>query len=211
MTIPKGISGHTRHYIFGYGSLMNSSSRRNTLPSDTVGIPVLVHGLERTWSYKCDKSKYTAVAVKSGPSACNGVLFELTDPMHYLSMLDEREKEYERTVIHHSNVVGWNSKVSLWNGDNAIIWVYQLPNSTKSVHFPSIDYPIPQSYIDTIIAGCLNYGQEFTRAFLQLTRGWTRGCLMNDRQKPLKKFTIDKLSINPMVFDNLIQENVIFE
>lgn len=190
---------------------MNSSSRRNTLPLDTVGIPVLVHGLERTWSYKCDKSKYTAVAVKSGPSACNGVLFELPDPNHYLSLLDEREKEYERTVIDHSNIVAWNSQDSLWNHENSIIWVYQLPNSKKSSHLPSSDHPIPQSYIDTIIAGCLNYGQEFTRAFLQLTRGWTRDFLMNDRHQPLKKFTIDKTSINPMVFDYLIQENVIFE
>ena len=189
---------------------MNSSSRRNTLPGDTTGIPVLVHGLERTWSYKCNESKYTAVAVKSGPSVVNGLLIEIED-LDYLSLLDQREKEYERVIIHHSQIQCWNTKETWWNDENSVIWVYQLPKTARTEHLPSDDYPIPQTYIDTIIAGCLNYGHEFTKAFLQLTRGWTRDFLKNDRHDPLKKFTMDKLSINPIIFDYLIQENVIFE
>jgi hypothetical protein len=189
---------------------MNSSSRRNTLPGDTTGIPVLVHGLERTWSYKCNESKYTAVAVRRGPSVCNGVLIEIQD-LNYLSLLDQREKEYERAIINHSNIQCWNTKDKLWNDENSVIWVYQLPNASQVDHLPSDDYPIPQTYIDTIIAGCLNYGHEFTKAFLQLTRGWTRDYLKNDRHNPLKKFTFETISINPKIFDYLIQENVRFE
>ena len=210
MPLIKSVKSKTRHYIFGYGSLMNSSSRRNTLPTDTIGIPVLVHGLERTWSYKCNKSKYTAVAVRNGPCVCNGILVELPDPDHYLSLLDEREKEYERKVIQHSRIIPWKQKNS-FKDENSIVWVYQLPDSKKSRHIPSCDYPIPQSYIDTIMAGCLNYGQEFTRAFLKLTGGWTKDYLMNDRKRPLKKFTVEKNHIDPMFFDYLIQANVVFE
>ena len=37
-----------QHYIFGYGSLINSSSRRITgIAGDSLA--VRVHGLERTW------------------------------------------------------------------------------------------------------------------------------------------------------------------
>ena len=205
------IALHIKHYIFGYGSLMNASSRLTTLPLETHAFPVIVKGLERTWSYKCNESKYTAVAVKASASICNGVLLELSDPIKFLSLLDKREKEYERAIIDHSQIIPWKANASFGKDENSIVWVYKLPNSKRSNHIPSSDYPIPQSYIDTILEGCLNYGYDFVKAFLTLTRGWTRDYVLNDRKKPLKKFTLNSSLIDPRVLDDLIQENVIFE
>jgi hypothetical protein len=71
------------------------------------------------------------------------------------------------------------------------IWVY-VPEQHQP---PQEDCPIVQSYVDTIVRGCLEYGREFAVAFLQTTQGWTTTSMpphlqchshyVDDRHRPI--------------------------
>lgn len=102
----------TRHFLFGYGSLINGLSRNRTLPRATKSFPVRVQGLSRTWSYPCPLKNYTAVSVeKTGcqRTFCNGVLIELDEaPDLFLSLLDARELNYRRSRIDLNSIVPYS-------------------------------------------------------------------------------------------------------
>ena len=38
---------------------------------------------------------------------------------------------------------------------------------------PSIQYPILQSYVDVVLTGCLEYGEDFAKEFIQTTFKWS--------------------------------------
>ena len=42
-------------------------------------------------------------------------------------------------------------------------------------------FPILQSYIDICILGCLEYGEEAAKEFIQSTQGWQQAVWLNDR------------------------------
>ena len=48
------------------------------------------------------------------------------------------------------------------------IWVY-IPQTPM---IPTIDYPISQTYVDTILRGCLDISDDFAAEFLKTTSGW---------------------------------------
>jgi len=48
------------------------------------------------------------------------------------------------------------------------IWVY-VPQKPM---VPTVDHPIAQTYVDTIIRGCLEISEEFAAEFLETTAGW---------------------------------------
>jgi len=54
------------------------------------------------------------------------------------------------------------------NGTAVQIWVYQQNNP----ELPNTDYPIVQSYVDTILRGCLEIHEQFAVEFLRNTEGW---------------------------------------
>ena len=67
-----------RHYIFGYGSLINSTSRRLTgIAGDSLA--VRVQGLERTWVGWKDMGMRAVAARPMLGACCNGVLFEVPE------------------------------------------------------------------------------------------------------------------------------------
>ncbi|TPX58115.1 hypothetical protein PhCBS80983_g03369 [Powellomyces hirtus] len=199
-----------RHYLFGYGSLINPQSRLRTVPTPTTAIPATVHGLQRSWSYPCPRNNYTAVGVTRIPNAdndsvvkCNGVLIPLAseDPESDLRRLDARESHYTRTQLPLSDI-HINGDDSGFDPANAIVWVYELtpissppvatttttatsPSSSSSAspayHTPTPTIPIPQSYIDCILTGCLQYGPAFAHDFVTHTKGWESGTWINDR------------------------------
>lgn len=47
-------------------------------------------------------------------------------------------------------------------------------------HVPTLQVPIPQTYVDCILAGCFKYGPSFAEAFVKTTCGWD-GVWVNDR------------------------------
>lgn len=47
-------------------------------------------------------------------------------------------------------------------------WVYVPQNPLP----PNPDYPIAQSYVDTILRGCLTISDDFAKDFIETTKGW---------------------------------------
>lgn len=188
------------HYLFGYGSLINEQSRLRTFSSKNDAIPIIVKGFQRSWSYKCSKREYTAVSVsRAGPEIeTNGVLIPLDNPLDDLMVLDNREFHYARGLVAMENVRLLHSPPSYLKQHgietDALIWVYEnrtplhenYNNNSQSLdapysHRPCRKFPIPQSYVDCILSGCLSYGEEFARYFVKSTHGWTIDAFLNDR------------------------------
>jgi cation transport regulator ChaC len=105
------MASSTRHFIFGYGSLICEQSRKLTAPTLTKpAYPVTVHHLRRTWTARCKYNKeredeidhlihgQTAMGIeqKDG-SQTTGVLIEVDEDE--LAYFDKREKGYTRFEI----------------------------------------------------------------------------------------------------------------
>lgn len=177
------------HFIFGYGSLICSHSRAVTSPehAHTVVTPVLVRGVERVWS-KRTNAGMTAMGIRFNMAASTvGVLLPVTS--EDIQKFDEREQGYDRIELRLSDIhrVPFLSDEHYAKHDESFfkiatpmrpnesethpvkVWVYiQQDNSP-----PTEEHPIVQSYVDTILRGCLTVGgEEFARAFIETTKGW---------------------------------------
>ncbi|KAJ3055192.1 hypothetical protein HK097_011268 [Rhizophlyctis rosea] len=219
-----------RHYLFGYGSLINPQSRLRTVSTPTTAIPALVRGFQRAWSYNCShtKSTYTAVGVTRVPDSTavtNGVLVPLERPEVELPMLDMRERHYVRELVTVRDVQLWKGSSTLGDAHEVYVWIYTNSSSshsttttrtqplTQTPHIPCCNSPIPQSYIDCIIAGCLMYGAEFTRQFINSTIGWDSGVWLNDRhadesvRKYVRNVACGEVDVvDPEVVDGVLKE-----
>mmetsp|Transcript_5978 Transcript_5978/g.7758 ORF Transcript_5978/g.7758 Transcript_5978/m.7758 type:complete len:255 (-) Transcript_5978:13-777(-) len=185
-------------YIFGYGSLICSKSRGVTCPelNDRTAIPVNVKGMERTWSKRA-RFGMTAMGIRFREEAqCAGVLVPISSEEE-LAMFDKREQGYKRHRIDPENVqripflgnrtyaelfemLEDEKETSSYSDDSTMsssnnldegldVWVY-IPKQTKA---PTKDHPIVQSYVDTILRGCMEMGGEaFAEEFLKTTAGW---------------------------------------
>lgn len=106
-----------RHYIFGYGSLICSQSRKITAPTLTKpALPVIVQHLRRTWTARVGLPKnrrpeevhdlihgQTAMGIqKSKGYSCTGVLIEVDQ--QELEHFDKREQGYDRVEIDLNHV-----------------------------------------------------------------------------------------------------------
>jgi hypothetical protein len=167
------MSSSGRHFILGYGSLINGESRAKTGETGNVW-SVKLHGFERHWSVMSDEFGMSSVAVIQVPNkSCNGVLVEV--PFDQFSLFDERERGYQRTVIQANQLSAYHA-TSLPEGT---YWVYHTENLVE----PNQGCPIVLSYLDVILSGCLEHGDAFTQDFLELTKGWASP-LLNDRKAP---------------------------
>ncbi len=194
--------------MFGYGSLINVHSRLKTVPTAHTAIPVKIMGFERSWSYKCPFRNYTAVSVSRSPSSyINGVLIPLSNPQKELQELDKREYNYARGKVELKSIIPLGS-IEL--PPDSVVWIYETHNpviknySTRTItqcrmerHQPSKQCPIPLSYVDVILSGCLSFGQEFAKEFLVSTKGWCPKSLLNDRHYPL--FRSDKDGVDEVL------------
>tara|TARA_B110000285_G_scaffold212360_1_gene255833 strand:- start:209 stop:805 length:597 start_codon:yes stop_codon:yes gene_type:complete len=163
-----------RHYIFGYGSLINSNSRRITgIAGDSLA--VRVQGLERTWvGWKGMGMRAVAARPVVG-TCCNGVLFEV--PESELEKFDKRETHYIRAQLDLS-------KIEYLDGDqalsiNAQVWVYLYNHEGQGLK----SAPIVQSYLDVILLGCQEIAPTFAQQFIQHTLNWEYWC--DDRHQPI--------------------------
>ncbi|KAJ1558742.1 hypothetical protein HK096_005794 [Nowakowskiella sp. JEL0078] len=184
------------------GSLINPQSRLRTLPPISAKTPspaVYLCNFERSWSYNCNNI-YTAVGVDrvaNRNSLVNGVLVELHNPSEDLPGLDFREREYIRKPVLLSDlfVETNNSFVQIDASDfgNCVVWVYENSSDEKKAQTfsPTPNVPIPQTYIDCIMQGCLLYSPLFAKRFVQLTRGWecsANGSWIDDRNSIIPKY-----------------------
>ena len=110
------VSRKAHHYVFGYGSLICSKSRKITAPTlNKPAHPVVINHLRRTWTARVPhRGKkegteddhmihgQTAMGIELAEGHnCTGVLIEVD--AHELERLDLREKGYDRVEIdlHH--------------------------------------------------------------------------------------------------------------
>mmetsp|Transcript_10326 Transcript_10326/g.21237 ORF Transcript_10326/g.21237 Transcript_10326/m.21237 type:complete len:233 (-) Transcript_10326:35-733(-) len=205
------------HYVFGFGSLICSSSRKLTGQCGPV-IPVVVADLERSWTAHVDfpgpspkiSSVLGATAVsvceKSG-STCCGVLLKILDEDE-LERLDKREGGYERVPIPLSNISPLPSSTTPLPpellGEQNRFWCYT--GFTQVPATPS--HPILQSYVDVIIKGCLEFSPEFAKNFISTTSGWD-GYWLNDRQSLIyARAEQEWTKSNSTLVDDLLQSSL---
>jgi hypothetical protein len=184
------------HYIFGYGSLLCAHSRAITAPAliERAATPVKVRNLQRLWSCRVPHAAgWTAMGVRLQPSAsCVGVLLPVTH--EELQQFDVRELGYERQLIRHSDIerMGEHDQEhehSFWKVQQHSpkkVWVYIQEEQCST----SLEHPIPQTYVDVILRGCLSISDEFVKEFLVHTHGWESEqdddvYWVNDRHDPL--------------------------
>lgn len=158
-------------YIFGYGSLMNSASRQLTGQTSTA-IPTIVTGFKRYWG-KIDSS-YTIspLVVDKGEGLVNGVLLQVDDAE--LAEFDIRERGYHRVLI-PALQIDCDHELE----KDAQVWVYIKDSPEPPCHLS----PIVQTYVDTVLAGCLEVSEQFAKQFVEHTFGWNFP-LENDRHAP---------------------------
>ncbi|KUI98514.1 hypothetical protein VRK_23820 [Vibrio sp. MEBiC08052] len=158
-------------YIFGYGSLMNSSSRQLTGQTGVTS-PAVVDGLTRTWGMVDDSYQASPLVVQPGDGIVNGVLLNVSP--QELTQFDQRERGYQRIQLDIADI---NTELPLSAQD--AVWVYVKSEPMAPTH----ESPILQTYIDTVLTGCLEVSEAFAHLFVKHTHGWEHP-LENDRHAP---------------------------
>lgn len=167
-----------RSYVFGYGSLISKESRlRSGLRGD--GEVAVLHGYSRAWNVVADDLRMTALGIKKQVNgSVPGLLLIASD--EDLAELDGRESIgpgglYDRVLLHAEDLKCENQ---YWR-DELPCWTYV----TRAPRSPSVAFPVAQSYVDVVLAGCLEVGLEFARQFVLTTTGWDKAWV-NDRHQP---------------------------
>ena len=161
-------------YIFGYGSLMNSASRKLT-GQTSEAIPATVDGLRRYWGKVGDNNTLSPLVVSQGQGKVNGVILQIND--QELHEFDVRENGYQRIPLEHTCIT---SQLTLSTND--IVWIYTKDHSEP----PCTLSPIMQTYVDTVLSGCLEISEDFAKQFIKQTIGWNFP-IENDRLDPKYK------------------------
>lgn len=172
-----------QHYIFGYGSLICSTSRSKTVSLSGTVLPVQVSGLQTIWSVRAEAAGWTPLGVSFQPKArAYGVLLSVEGDD--LEKLDERELGYCRTALELDKVRTipfLDQKLHYCNNDDPLLRFLMsgqsktLPNVKLWVYVPEIylpstaEFPIPQSYLDVILRGCMELSPQLAVEFLKHT------------------------------------------
>jgi cation transport regulator ChaC len=236
-----------RNFVFGYGSLMCDQSRSLTNP--TLGIatatadgdkvagtlPVTIHNVQRVWSART-KTGWTAVGVRFEQDwNCTGVLMEVT--ADELTELDKREASYTRhpLCLDHIEQVSFLNPQEFYNDHHPVFDAKEENNSTsnnETTHikvwiytqrdaiFADSSHPIPQSYVDIILRGCLKISKDFAKSFIETTYHWDHHhdnddhvhyYFVNDREIPIYPKADPEFSnehCNQRIIDQLLQEYI---
>jgi hypothetical protein len=174
-------------FIFGYGSLVNSTSRNSTAGKIVPAIPVRVSaafGYIRAWTNR-STSGFTALglrkpAANEKTSTINGVLYPVEGGD--MAKYDVREQGYTRVELPRDEIepVSWQQLPATGR-----IWVY-IPVKADGepgvgLSVASAEFPLLQSYIDVVVEGALEYGESFAHELLETTSDWSKFWL-NDRE-----------------------------
>ncbi|MBS3093033.1 gamma-glutamylcyclotransferase [Candidatus Pacearchaeota archaeon] len=189
------------NYIFGYGSLISQESRARTGISGTA-IPVTVIGIERQWNVVAQNNFFTCVgAISNSERKCNGVIFPVNELE--LQKFDDRELPhgYIRNELSRESIVPLDFCIL----HNFPIWYYAVTNPEK----PSQNFPIIQSYIDVILNGCLEYGEDFAKTFIETTDGWQNDWI-NDREKPRYSRHLENRLEREEKIDGILKNNLLY-
>lgn len=169
-----------KNYLFGYGSLISTLSRETTAKTGKAK-PARVSGWQRAWNYHNSERNRNVLGVSKKKEAfCNGVIFPVQE--NELSAFDKRESGYERVEIDSSQI-----KVLLGKLLPGKFWIY-MPKKPQP---PTKESPLPQSYLDLVITGCLEWGEKFAEEFIKATKQWNYPWI-NNRNK-FSAYDINKI------------------
>lgn len=180
-------------FIIGYGSLIHPNSLHRSIPPKSVlgSTPIRLKNWTRAWNYNC-RNCYSAVGARksssftksrNGKNHLTGVLIPIVKEFEnqVILSLDEREKCYRRVRVNPADIE------FVADVDEAFMQTLQSPDvniyiyETLTPSPPTPQTPIPQSYLDIILEGCiLISGHDFAEEFIATTIGWSHN-YVNDR------------------------------
>ncbi len=201
-----------KHYIFGYGSLIETESRLRAAPLAKVAFPAIAHGFQRGWFARMPESLASISPTYLGcfPNAkshTNGVIYAVTE--EELDATDKRERGYTRKKV--TNCEEYYKITE--PGDTIWIYVNDFPDIVPPPNvFPTQEFPIVQSYVDICINGCLEIENAFPKAkddhftidFIRSTTDWNEHWA-NDRIYPRRPFMYRK---NAFDIDKILKDNL---
>lgn len=202
------------NFIFGYGSLINDTSRNSNCEFIHEAIPARISpqfGYRRVWNYKNPTSQMYALGLEpcldsnNNKATINGVIFPVIEKD--LHKFNERELNYSLKEI-PKKMIETLSWINIPEKSN--IWTYipilnSYDSQSQNIYKARADYenPICQSYIDLCLEGCLKYGEDFATEFLDTTFGWNQYWI-NDRLLPRRPWIYQPIY---MKIDTLLQNN----
>ena len=168
-------------------------------------------GYQRIWV--CKKSKYGnrsflgLIKNRSKAHNINGVLMPI---YKCISNFDKREKGYKRIKIKYNpkkkNVIRALSWQKLPNY-SCNIYIYTINKELNNK--PNKKCPISQNYLDVVLSGCLEYGENFAHSFLKNTYNWkdhnNNIQWVNDRKKNKKMLGKNNNKIIRIKIDKLLK------
>ncbi|MDF1768879.1 hypothetical protein [Maricaulis sp.] len=165
-------------FMIGYGSLLSGYSRRTYSGIEAEVRPVVATGWRRGWTVRYGDEAATYAGVRHAPGHH---LHAALVPTEITPGLRHRERGYVFTQVAPGSVhPDDGSRAPLPAGR---YWIVVNREQVRADH----DHPIPQTYVDTCLSGCLETGGEArARAFIQATELWDAPWI-NDRdsQAPL--------------------------
>lgn len=178
-------------YIVGYGSLMDTASKKRTWHDAERARPVRVTGFERGWYARGRdigfSTTYLGVTRKAGARMA-AALFRVDKEADF-NAGDAREYIYCRVPVSPE-------QITLLDGSDrpkdAQIWIYLLdPESTRPA---DARFPVIQSYVDLFLTGCIELARQVTRKDVDFpadcvttTKGWPM-YWVNDRIYPRRPY-----------------------
>jgi hypothetical protein len=163
-------------------------------------------GYIRAWDDR-STSGFTALGLRK-PSAnekastINGVLYPVEGGD--MAKYDVREQGYRRVEVPRDDIeaVSWQQLPAA-----GMIWVY-IPvkaDGEPGVGLPvaSAEFPVLESYVDVVVEGALEYGENFARELLETTSDWSNYWL-NDRELARRPWVYNPASSQ---VDELLTEN----
>lgn len=153
-----------RDYIVGYGSLLSAHSRETYSDLVEEAIPVVAHGWRRGWTVRYRDEKATYAGVRPAPG---GQLHAALVPTEITDALRHRERGYVFTPVppeHLRPAAGTGHCIP-----SGRFWIVVNREQVRA----DAAHPIPQTYIDTCLIGCLETGGEArARGFIRSTELW---------------------------------------
>lgn len=152
--------------IFAYGSLINESDLRRTVPEARNIIPAKLYGYKRVFdlvsTYRFDPQTGIPICVlnlhrASSSDFVNGISFEMDDSS--FDDLLEREKAYE---LVESNIYDYYDS-NIFCKANFFISIDYDPYSYL------LDSELQQHYLSLCLQGCYKYGDNFIEDFKKTT------------------------------------------
>lgn len=191
-----------RQFIIGYGSLMETASKKRSSPTSGLNHPVFVSGFKRAWNTRGAtvgfSTTYLGVLVDNEKDEVSGkepyiaaVVYEDRD-LSDIEGTDQRETYYCRVAVA-------KDRIDLLDGwalpEDAEVWIYAL--KPEDAFPPSIEWPIVQSYVDIFLTGCMQLQQQilpkraqsidFPKECIKTTHEWSDHW-KNDRLYPRRPF-----------------------